>query len=301
MAKKYYAVKKGREKGVFNSWDECKKAVEGYSNAIYKSFSDYDMAHKFAYEENLCLEIKEPSVFAYIDGSYDNIQKRFSYAGIIFENGKRFEFSDSSDNKEEVQLRNVAGELHAAMYVMKYALENKIKDITIYYDYAGIEMWATNKWKANLEFTKEYAIYSKLVMKKVNIIFRKVKAHSGNLYNEEVDKLAKEALYLNKNQDFNKEKNSADEVEVIKCEDIFSKITGTKLSLKMNIYLEERVITSEELLVVIKRKWREKKRTIKEIKNMKSYYDVLKNRFVVNIASEEDEELIIIESSELNG
>lgn len=301
MAKKYYAVKKGREKGVFNSWDECKKAVEGYSNAIYKSFSDYNMAHEFAYEENKNIQVKEPNVFAYIDGSYDNIRKRFSYAGIIFENGKRFEFSDSSNNKEQVELRNVAGELRAAMYVMKYALENKIKDIIIYYDYAGIEMWATNKWKANLDFTKEYVNYARLVMKEVNIIFKKVKAHSGILYNEEVDKLAKEALYRNENQGFNKAKNSSNEVEFIKDEDIFSKITGAKLSLKMNIYLEERVITSEELLMVVKRKWREKKRTIKEIKSMKSYYDAPKKRFVVNIASEEDEELIIIESSELNG
>ena len=27
MAKKYYAVKKGRKTGVFETWDECKQSV----------------------------------------------------------------------------------------------------------------------------------------------------------------------------------------------------------------------------------------------------------------------------------
>ena len=40
MAKKvkFYAVWQGREKGVFSSWDECKKQVEGFEGAQYKSF-----------------------------------------------------------------------------------------------------------------------------------------------------------------------------------------------------------------------------------------------------------------------
>ncbi len=40
MAKKvkFYAVWSGREKGVFNSWDDCKKQVDGFDGAQYKSF-----------------------------------------------------------------------------------------------------------------------------------------------------------------------------------------------------------------------------------------------------------------------
>jgi ribonuclease HI len=35
---KYYTVWKGKKKGVFNSWDECKASVQGFSGAKYKSF-----------------------------------------------------------------------------------------------------------------------------------------------------------------------------------------------------------------------------------------------------------------------
>ena len=47
MAGKYYAVKEGRNIGVFGTWDECKAQVDGYSGAIYKSFKTLDEAKAF--------------------------------------------------------------------------------------------------------------------------------------------------------------------------------------------------------------------------------------------------------------
>lgn len=38
---KFYAVKKGKNIGVYNTWDECKKQVNGFSGAEYKSFSTF--------------------------------------------------------------------------------------------------------------------------------------------------------------------------------------------------------------------------------------------------------------------
>ncbi|KAJ3246425.1 hypothetical protein HDU78_007143 [Chytriomyces hyalinus] len=39
MSKKVYAVKKGREVGIFSTWDECKRSVTGYPGALHKSFA----------------------------------------------------------------------------------------------------------------------------------------------------------------------------------------------------------------------------------------------------------------------
>ena len=38
MAKKYYAVKNGREIGIFDNWADCNKQISGFSGAIYKSW-----------------------------------------------------------------------------------------------------------------------------------------------------------------------------------------------------------------------------------------------------------------------
>ncbi|MDR0971365.1 MAG: ribonuclease H family protein [Bacteroidales bacterium] len=43
---KYYVVWSGRNKGVFSSWEDCKKEVFGYENAKYKSFSTKQEAEK---------------------------------------------------------------------------------------------------------------------------------------------------------------------------------------------------------------------------------------------------------------
>ena len=38
MAKKYYAVKRGRKSGIFTVWADCAAQVQGFQGAIYKGF-----------------------------------------------------------------------------------------------------------------------------------------------------------------------------------------------------------------------------------------------------------------------
>lgn len=45
--KKYYAVQKGRVPGVYLTWEECKKQVDGFSGAAFKSFPAMEEARQF--------------------------------------------------------------------------------------------------------------------------------------------------------------------------------------------------------------------------------------------------------------
>ena len=47
MAGKFYAVKEGRNIGIFESWIDCKKQVDGYSGAKYKSFKSRKEAMEY--------------------------------------------------------------------------------------------------------------------------------------------------------------------------------------------------------------------------------------------------------------
>lgn len=38
--KKYYVIWQGFETGIYESWQECRKLIQGYPNAVYKSFPD---------------------------------------------------------------------------------------------------------------------------------------------------------------------------------------------------------------------------------------------------------------------
>jgi len=46
MAKKYYVVWKGRQAGIFTTWDDCKAQVDGFAGARYKSFPTKEEAEK---------------------------------------------------------------------------------------------------------------------------------------------------------------------------------------------------------------------------------------------------------------
>ena len=67
----------------------------------------------------------------------------------MFLNGNKETFSFGTKDEKYTEFWNVSGELLAAMHVMEYALTHGISECSLYYDYMGIEMWATKKWKRN--------------------------------------------------------------------------------------------------------------------------------------------------------
>lgn len=44
--KKYYVVWKGRKPGIYYTWEDCKNQIEGFAEAVYKSFSNEVLAAK---------------------------------------------------------------------------------------------------------------------------------------------------------------------------------------------------------------------------------------------------------------
>lgn len=81
---KYYAVKVGARTGVFTSWEECQKAVDGFSGAKFKKFHSLEEAERFVYDDSDSKPIKENLIDgyinAYVDGSYDSSTGRYSGA-----------------------------------------------------------------------------------------------------------------------------------------------------------------------------------------------------------------------------
>lgn len=76
---------------------------------------------------------------------------------------------------EMASMRNVAGEVLGSMAAIEKALELGLKDLTIYYDYMGIEMWAKGLWKRIKKGTVAYYEYVRSVEDKIRLSFVKVK------------------------------------------------------------------------------------------------------------------------------
>ena len=211
MAKFYYAVKNGRNPGIYDTWTECEHEVKGFENAKYKKFKSYEEARAFIeLDDNQTMDlvedkskegslidienIKEDEVVAYVDGSYSLEHKAYSYGIVIFTNNGKETFSGKSDDVDLAEMRNVAGELRGAIEAMKYSITKGKSTLYLYYDYMGIEEWARGSWKTNKAGTKAYKDYYDSIKDKLNVVFIKVLAHSGIEFNEEADRLAKKEL-----------------------------------------------------------------------------------------------------------
>ncbi len=209
MAQKFYAVKQGRKTGLFTTWDDCKAQVQGYSGAVYKSFSTLQEAQQYLWGETngaeasakqQTAEAAEPmpaegEMVAYVDGSFHLQKRMFAYGAVIFYNDKEYRFAGSDADAELAEMRNVAGEIRGAEKAMAFALEQGAKVLHIYHDYEGIARWCTGEWQAKKTGTQQYRdFYKNARQQGLAVHFHKVKGHSGDKYNDLADKLAKEAL-----------------------------------------------------------------------------------------------------------
>lgn len=197
MAKKYYAVRKGRQTGIFESWDECKRLVTGYKNASFKGFDDLAEAQAFINGTSAdALPSAQPekdTAIAYVDGSYNAKTKVFAYGVVLFFENREITLSNACSDPTLAEMRNVAGEIKGAITAMQFCIDNHIPKLYIYYDYEGIEKWCSGEWKTNKLGTIEYKKYYDSVKPLLDVHFIKVKGHSGNRYNDAADLLAKEA------------------------------------------------------------------------------------------------------------
>ncbi len=202
MAKKYYAVRIGRDgAGVYDTWEECRAQVHGVAGAVYKSFPAREEAEAFvsggeaAGSDNNGRGGGEWAK-AYVDGSFDKSTGDFSCGAVLFLDGEEVTFSRRFTDPELSSMHNVAGEIMGALTVIRYCLEHHIKALEIHHDYEGVGRWADGSWKANKPGTKSYAAECRAAMEHMKLRFVKVKGHSGDKYNDMADSLAREALGL---------------------------------------------------------------------------------------------------------
>lgn len=207
--KKFYGVKFGDgSTGIFTDWSICKDRIRGEKGVSYKGFGTEEEALAFVNSENALVmqstknfeheitDIKfNTDIAIYVDGSYRN--DIYSYGFVVVDVSKDVAIHEQrgkGTDLDAAKLRNVSGEMKGAMEAMVYCINSGIKEVTICYDYSGIEMWALGSWKRNNIFTKGYHDFYQCRKDRLKVHFMKIKGHSGDKWNERADILAKEGL-----------------------------------------------------------------------------------------------------------
>ncbi len=129
-----------------------------------------------------------PKYHIYVDGSY--INGLTGYGAVILKDGEVIEeFSGAVTDSSLTQTRQVAGELRAVEEALNWCERNGVDEVAIFYDYNGIEKWATGAWKTNQAMTQGYA--RAVRSSPIRIRWSKVASHTGDRWNDRADELAK--------------------------------------------------------------------------------------------------------------
>jgi len=193
---KFYVVRKGRKTGIFNTWDECKQQVLGFSGADYKSFTTLEEANAY-----LNIPVKKNKDYSnwykvYTDGS--NIGNTiYSYGFVLLDKVENIicEAYKGFDTNEYSKHRNIAGECFGVLSALGYCAANNINNVLVYHDYIGLKKWADGDWQTNTPISQMYVKkIQEFKNKGLNFEFVWVKGHNGDKWNEKADQLAKLGL-----------------------------------------------------------------------------------------------------------
>lgn len=189
---KHYVVKGTPKDGIYTSLEEYKQIIAEYPQAISKVFMSQEKAEVYA--ADVLDKYHKSYPVAFVDGSYHAQTKEYSFGCVLLYQGKQYLYQNKFPEDELSSMRNVAGEIKGAGFIIQFCINRGFKELDIYYDYEGIEKWYHEKWKANLEGTKRYVEFARQAKKQIQVNFIKIKSHSNNHYNDLADHLAKEAL-----------------------------------------------------------------------------------------------------------
>lgn len=206
---KFYAVRKGRRPGVYTTWPACEEQVKGFPGAVYKAFPTKAQALAFMAEALPNVTGLSPAdasptagglpatdvIHIWVDGSCLQNGERplsFGWAYVIFDGERELHRESGHDVPAEARRhRNVAGEIQAVLQALEWCRARGIAAAAIHFDYQGLASWVKGTWKTTTSFTRTYA--ERVRAMGMTLTWHKVQAHSGNPYNELVDRLAREA------------------------------------------------------------------------------------------------------------
>lgn len=181
MAKqKYYVVWEGYKTGVFSTWTECLLQINGYPNALYKSFPSKEEAIK-AYNSapSLYIQKKEPSQAVQksqptgervlpkeviesslaVDAACSGNPGPMEYRGVYTCTGSElFHFGP-------IEGTNNIGEFLALVHGLAYCKQHKM-DLPIYSDSVNAIKWVQQKkCKTKLKLTAKTAKVHQLIQR----------------------------------------------------------------------------------------------------------------------------------------
>lgn len=219
---KFYAVKRGRNVGIFINWKETQKQISGFSGALYKSFKTENAAKDWLTPKQKNESTYDIIVNIYSDGSH---KPKIGYLGMgayCEYNGKKYEMSKECDtdmlkkyNIEETCCSNPTAEFLGFSEVLRefiYLQTDLSVKINFYIDYEGIPNFFDNMWQPKESYIKKIKEKCDDIIKTTNVTVKvhhiyghgKDESPEHNRLNHEADRCATDIEEYNNFSDLRK-------------------------------------------------------------------------------------------------
>lgn len=174
----YYSLKKGY---TLTNNEIKTEEMKPFLSELWNKFQQKEISKDVKVDINHNYKI-------YVDGSF--IANNIGYGYVILKEdkienegwGSLYDFTLRRYNQ-------IGGEIRAVLESLKWCKDNNVQVVDLFYDYSGLELWATHKWKANSRLTQEYQ--NNFNDNQIFINWIKVKSHTNDKWNDYVDQLAK--------------------------------------------------------------------------------------------------------------
>ncbi len=205
--KKYYAVRKGKQTGIFDQWFGPKGAqiqVTGFPGAEFKSFPTRAEAEQFllgiAKEDTAEEPLEGEHTTVFTDGGAVGNPGPGGYGVVLlFPDGRRQElcggFKLTTNNRME--LMGCIAALEALPGETSIVLHSDSRYLVDAVNKGWVFAWQKRGWKkANGEPALNIDLWKRLLklLDESNVVLKWVKGHAGNVWNERCDQLVHEAI-----------------------------------------------------------------------------------------------------------
>ncbi|XP_056017350.1 ribonuclease H1-like [Ostrea edulis] len=138
----FYAVRRGRNVGIFNDWDSCKEQVNGYGGARYKKFNSVEEAQAFVNgsDDGSCSTSSaqtKDSLSSYCGKSGNPQQKKYT-SGVRSTpysiNDRQYSSWSSSSKKSEIDLEDAEDDhVYTDGCCLNNGQENSVAGVGVYW------------------------------------------------------------------------------------------------------------------------------------------------------------------------
>lgn len=151
---KVYAVRSGKQTGIFNTWEECQSATKGYSGAEYKSFKSMADAEQYM-RGDAPLSVSLPSVGALL--TFTSKLKGNVLKFTVTLQSKLMTDVVSVETDVSGYPLSLVSDILPVVTGLYRAKSLGISEVTVVHRNEGVEAWYTGAWSANTDFTRQYA------------------------------------------------------------------------------------------------------------------------------------------------